>query len=376
MEEYAGDGPRIEWPRRHAGGVGAVRSYERVADLPVTVAGAELAGRQTETSYGFTRPTTVVRLRGPDGAVGVGEDVTTDPNDHERFQRVGAPDLAGTHTLDGFADHITRFDPVRSDGDSTDWNEPGRARQWALESAALDLGLRQAGQTLGERLSRSYDPVRFVVSLRLSDPPRLDLLEGWRSVDPSLEFKLDVAPDWDPAFVDAVAGAAGDAVRVLDFKASGGGDDDRVTTDPRLYRRVVETFPDATLEDPLLSGPCWEAVADERARCSFDGAITGVESIGALPFEPRYLNLKPARFGSVASLFDAIDYALDRDVTLYGGGMFELDRGRSHLHALASLFYPDGPNDVAPPAYNEPEPSADVPASPLSPPADPAGPGF
>jgi hypothetical protein len=63
-------------------------------------------------------------------------------------------------------------------------------------------------------------------------------------------------------------------------------------------------------------------------------------------------------------------------VTLYGGGMFELDRGRSHLHALASLFYPDGPNDVAPPAYNEPEPSADVPASPLSPPADPAGPGF
>jgi hypothetical protein len=55
--------------------------------------------------------------------------------------------------------------------------------------------------------------------------------------------------------------------------------------------------------------------------------------------------------------------------------MFEQDRGRAHLHALASLFYPDGPNDVAPPAYNEPEPSTDVPGGPLEPPAAP-GLGF
>jgi hypothetical protein len=353
-----------------------MRSYDRVAGLPVAVAGAELVGRRTETSYGFTRPTTVVRLRGPDGAVGVGEDVTTDPGDHERFQGLGLPNLAGTYAFDEFADRVAELDVVATDGEGPDWNEPGRARRWALESAALDLGLRQAGQTLGERVDRSYDPVRFVVSLRLSEPPRLDLLEGWRSIDPALEFKLDVAPDWDPAFVDDVAEAAGDAVRILDFKASDGGDDDRVTTDPALYRRTAAAFPDATLEDPLLDGPCWTAVADERARCSFDGAITGVESVEALPFEPDRLNVKPARFGSVESLFDTIDYALDRDVTLYGGGMFELDRGRSHLHALASLFYPDGPNDVAPPVYNEPEPSADAPSSPLSPPAAPAGLGF
>jgi hypothetical protein len=353
-----------------------MRSYDRVAGLPVAVASAELVGRRAETSYGFTRPTTVVRLRGPDGAVGVGEDVTTNPGDHERFQGLGLPDLTGTYALDEFADRVAGLDAVATDGDDADWNEPGRARRWALESAALDLGLRQSGQTLGERLDRSYDPVRFVVSLRLSDPPRVDLLEGWRSIDPSLEFKLDVAPDWDAAFVDAVAETARDAVRVLDFKAADGGDDDRVTTDPALYRRTAEAFPDATLEDPLLDGPCWAAVADERDRCSFDGAITGVESIEALPFEPRRLNVKPARFGSVASLFDTLDYAVERDVTLYGGGMFELDRGRSHLHALASLFYPDAPNDVAPPVYNEPEPTPDAPASPLSPPADPSGLGF
>lgn len=347
-----------------------------MTDLPVQIAGVELIGRETETSYGFTRPTTVIRLRGPDGAVGVGEDVTTDKEDHDRFQRVGLPSFAGTHTLDEFSDRVAEFDFVTTGGTGDDWNEPGRARRWALESAALDLGLRQAGHTLGERLDRSYDPVRFVVSLRLSDPPRPDLLEGWRSVDPSLEFKLDVAPDWDSSFVDVVAGAVGDAVQVLDFKASGGGDDDRVSTDPDLYREVAETFAGATLEDPLLEGPCWEAVANERARCSFDGAITGVESIRALPFEPRWLNIKPARFGSVASLFDTLDYALERDITLYGGGMFELDRGRSHLHALASLFYPDGPNDVAPPVYNEPEPSADAPASPLSPPTGSLGLGF
>ncbi len=50
--------------------------------------------------------------------------------------------------------------------------------------------------------------------------------------------------------------------------------------------------------------------------------------------------------------------------------------GRGQIQALASLFYADGPNDVAPIAYNQPEAQAGLPASPLAPPPHVAGFGF
>jgi hypothetical protein len=50
---------------------------------------------------------------------------------------------------------------------------------------------------------------------------------------------------------------------------------------------------------------------------------------------------------------------------MYGGGQFELGPGRRQIQKIASAFYPDGPNDVAPSAYNEGPPTADLPRSPL-----------
>ena len=41
--------------------------------------------------------------------------------------------------------------------------------------------------------------------------------------------------------------------------------------------------------------------------------------------------------------------------------------GRGHIQYLASLFHPDTPNDVAPGGYNDPDPVAGLPASPLPP---------
>ena len=40
-------------------------------------------------------------------------------------------------------------------------------------------------------------------------------------------------------------------------------------------------------------------------------------------------------------------------------------------HALASVFYPNGPNDIAPTGYNDPEPCSDLPENPLTPPRRP-----
>lgn len=58
---------------------------------------------------------------------------------------------------------------------------------------------------------------------------------------------------------------------------------------------------------------------------------------------------------------------------MYGGGQTELSVGRQHLHAFASLFYPNAPNDIAPSAYNDPEPMPGLPRNPLPPPTDPRG---
>jgi hypothetical protein len=58
---------------------------------------------------------------------------------------------------------------------------------------------------------------------------------------------------------------------------------------------------------------------------------------------------------------------------MYGGGQFELGPGRLQIQKLASVFYADGPNDVAPSEYNEGPARPGLAASPLPP---PEGPGF
>ena len=52
---------------------------------------------------------------------------------------------------------------------------------------------------------------------------------------------------------------------------------------------------------------------------------------------------------------------------MYGGGQFELGIGREHIHVLASIFYPEAPNDVAPRVYNQENIPENVPKSPLRP---------
>jgi hypothetical protein len=47
--------------------------------------------------------------------------------------------------------------------------------------------------------------------------------------------------------------------------------------------------------------------------------------------------------------------------------MFEQGPGRGQLQYLASLFHPDGPNDLAPVDYNLQLSGSDLPRSPLPP---------
>ena len=342
--------------------------YDRLADLPLRVGDETRTRHERDTSSGFTRATTVFELHG-DGTVGRGEDVTYDTEDHDALADADALVPTGEFTFDEFS---TALDDV----DLFPTTEPARPsahhyRRWGIESAALDLALRQAGTDFASALGRERRPLRFVVSTRLGDPPTTDRVEAILDRHPDLGLKLDPTSEWDDALVAALADT--DAVRLLDLKGHYVGTTVDQPPDPDLYERVIEGFPDAVIEDPALTDETRALVDPVRERVSWDAPITGVESVRDLPFEPQWLNIKPSRFGTVESLLGTIEYARDRDVTLYGGGQFELDVGRGHIQALAATFYPDAPNDVAPGGYNLPDLPRDLPGSPLTPSDDAAG---
>jgi hypothetical protein len=327
--------------------------YERIAALPLEVERYELARRELHVREDFTRVTTTVVLHGR-GERGEGEDVTYTAEDHDGF-----PDelpLAGSWTLAELSAALDAHDLFAREPQmdaSRDY------RRWAFESAALDLALRQAGRSLGDVLEREYRPVRFVAS------PRGDAF-AWLAVQPALELKLDAQADWDRPFMQRLA--ATDRVRTVDLKAYYHGTQVDLPPDPLLYRAIAELFPDATIEDPWLEDGCREALAVAEERLSFDAPIHSLADVDALPLAPRWLNVKPSRFGTLARLLECVDACEERGVRMYGGGQFELGRGREQIQALASLLYPDGPNDVAPGAYNEGGPRPGLPASPLPPP--------
>jgi hypothetical protein len=127
------------------------------------------------------------------------------------------------------------------------------------------------------------------------------------------------------------------------------------------------------LEDASLEGDCGVVLGGEEHRLSFDAPIHSVRDVLELPITPGWLNVKPSRFGTLARLLDCIEYCGKNGIKMYGGGQFELGVGRHQIQVLASLFYPEGPNDVAPSEYNAGEPRPGLPQSPL--PA-PSGAGF
>jgi hypothetical protein len=200
----------------------------------------------------------------------------------------------------------------------------------------------------------------------LENPPTGDVVLDWLDRNPELEFKLDPTSEWTTEVIERLA--ATDAVRTLDLKGQYHGTTVDQPADPELYKRIIEGFPEALIEDPEINEETRPLFEGEQARVTWDYPIRGVETVENLPWEPEWLNIKPSRFGSVQSLFNTIDYCREHDIQMFGGGQFELGVGREHIHAVASLFYPNAPNDVAPKAYNDPDPSGDLPPSPLAPP--------
>jgi L-alanine-DL-glutamate epimerase-like enolase superfamily enzyme len=349
-------------------------TWDQLASLPLEIDGYELEGRELAFSEEFVRYTTIITLRGGDEE-GVGEDVVYDGLDQQSFQAAGATlPLSGTHTLGSFAERLAELDlfpdpPVR--------DVSRRFRRWAFESAALDLALRQAGRTLAQQLGRELRPLTYVVSMRLgsfdSDEPEtsermLRVLERY----PGTRFKLDPTNTWSDELIAELA--ASGAVDSLDLKGHYKDTPVDVKTDPELYAKLVDAFPDAWLEDPDINDETRPILEPHRDRVTWDAPIHAVDDILALDWEPRMVNIKPSRVGSLEELGRAYDFCAERGIGAYGGGQTELGVGRAHIQYLAALFHPDTPNDVAPGGFNRPALPDGMPTSPIR--IEPAPTGF
>ncbi len=340
-------------------------TWRRVSGLKIDIEGYEISGHTSDW-----RLTSVVRLRGG-GHEGLGEDPNYEPGEQLAFQEAGLTlPLGGRRTLGELSDLLETlpvFPATPVYPGSEDY------RRWAFESAALDLALRQADVSLARRLELSPGPLRFVSSLHLDTPDKMPRLRELLAAQPGLELKLDATEAWTDELIDELATTG--AVRVVDFKGAYHGTPVDQAADAALYRRVLDGLPaDVLIEDPHDEPEIDALLAPHRDRVTWDAPIHSVDDIRSLRHQPRMINFKPSRFGTLQRLFDAYDFCRHRGINIYGGGQFELGIGRHQIQYLAALFHPDAPNDVAPAEYNTSDTFGELPGSPLE--VRPAAAGF
>jgi hypothetical protein len=346
-------------------------TFDSFADLPLEIEGYELEPLEYQAG-GFERLSTVIHLKG-EGEEGLGEDVVYEPLEQIAFRDAGANlNLTGHATLGEFCQFMGGVDTFPQEPER---EVSRRYRRWAFESAALDLALRQGRIGIAEALGRDPQPVNFVASMRLApsleEPSSIETLRRKLDPYPDLRFKLDPTNDWDDDLIAELVATG--AVDSLDLKGFYSGTPVDVETDPELYRRLIEAFPNAYLEDPDVNDETRPILEPVRDRLTWDAPIHSIADIEALPWKPKMVNIKPSRVGGLRDLCETYDYCAENGIGAYGGGQWELGVGRGQIQVLASLFHPDTPNDTAPRGYNEADPPPGLPTSPMLPQLAPAG---
>ena len=336
--------------------------WPRLAGLSLVVEACEYDRLHAVLAYEFERVTTHVRLVGA-GVDGMGEDVSVHREDgtalHET--RPSLP-LEGEWTLAGFCDHLAALDLWP---EPPEWEAALRFRNWAFESAALDLALRQAGHSLHDVLGLEPQPVRFVNSLGLGKQPSIDPVRRRLARAPGVRFKLDAEATWAPALVDEVAATG--AVDTIDFKGSYGLEVKDPEALDALYDRVLASSPHAYLEDPHDLPEIAQRLSGHLERVSYDAPIRNAQDIGATPLAARVVNVKPSRIGSLrlaVRCVRALRARWSADVRRRHGRAGRRPRTDRAARRPVSRH---APNDVAPSAYNQDDPTDGLPESPLAP---------
>ena len=161
--------------------------------------------------------------------------------------------------------------------------------------------------------------------------------------------------------------AATGAVEIVDFKGHYGLETGELPELLAMYERVIAAFPDALLEDAHDLPEVTRAARARGAPHLLRRADLQRRPTSTPPRCRRGRSTSSraasATCGRCSSVYAAVE---ERGLITYGGGMGELDVGRGQIQLLASLFHPDGPNDVAPGGYNLDTPAADLPSQPAA----------
>ena len=285
-------------------GVGSVRRpvslYDAVKDLPLELEAYDLDVRSLDVSSGFTRKTTTIRLDGRRrGGARRGRHLRSDRARRATRARSRCFRSPATWTIDSFSQHLAE-QPLFE-------NPPERDvyvdyRRWGFESAALDLALRQTGQTLGQAVGRELRPLTFVVSMRLGEPPTLEPRPGLARALPRRCASSSTRRATGRTSSSRELRELG-CVDSIDFKGHYTGTIVDQGADPALYRRVIEGLPGIWLEDPKIDDGTRPILEEVSSQVTWDAIIHSVEDIEALPWPPKTVNVKPSRFGSIERLF-------------------------------------------------------------------------
>jgi hypothetical protein len=259
--------------------------WSAVKDLPIAIESYSFEALVPSGPTGLEdHSTTQLRLQGR-GEEGVGEQVGM-ADAQESLRASDFPLTGDWATLAGFLDHVEEIDM---------WPEPPEYelqrnwRRWTFESAALDLALRQSATSLPDVLGRTPQPVRFVNSFGLGDPPDIDKVAKRRAMHPTVGFKLDVAPSWTQEIMDRVAAVEG--VATIDFKGQYGLEVKDEAALLAMYERTLATFNEVVFEDPHDHPAVLELLTPIADRVSYDAPITSVASIGATPVKVRIVRV-------------------------------------------------------------------------------------
>jgi len=345
--------------------------YDRLRALPLTVTAASWEALEMSTTSSWVRRTWKLQLSGGDRH-GYGEDVSWTAAELQELTRLyPLPLLQHDTTFGSWSDALDAWEQ------SDEFKTAAKNRisdadylRWAIESAGAELALRQSDTTLAELLHREFTEPAFGLSMGLGSPPSLSTIEAWRQHG-NYRFKLDASSEWDEELLQQLAEF--DCVDVVDLKAYYHGTPVDQEVDLALYERVARLLPKVVLEDLLPRADTMALAQSERERLAWDAPLHRVDDLrDIVPSEvglasedgraiTRYLNIKPSRFATWQRLLEAYAWGARHNICLYGGGQFELGIGREQIQALAAIFHPNGPNDIAPALFHQAQPQADLP---------------
>jgi hypothetical protein len=205
--------------------------------------------------------------------------------------------------------------------------------------------------------SRCASSSRCAWASRRPSTPVVTRLERY----PTLRFKLDPTTEWTPEIIAGLVATG--AVDSVDFKGLYVGTIVDQAADPVLYRRVVEAFPDAWIEDPKLTEET-DAILGPIATAS-PGTRPSTASPTSRPCPSRrgWSTSSRRGWGRCARCSAPTSTARPGASGCTAAGSSSSAPAAATSSTSPRSFIPDTPNDVAPGGYNAPDAPAGLPTA-------------